>query len=331
MMGGSVLFAWVVLVLLVASAPRPVQGKVKFDHNGKVSLLGALQHATGWDAGGEDILLLQARPEPQQMKVIGAGQGRTGTTSLIKALSKIGLESYHMSKILETPGHLDLWHDYYVMKSVTLDLLIDRITQDGFNATMDAPLNYHYQHLMERYPEALVILSLRKDGAEGWVKSMFDSVFLIHPILRRPPLSWFPRAKSLREFFAAMNRELNVPLNEANLPKRQDLVPEYDRWARHVQETVPPEKLLVFYPQDGWKPLCDFLAPLSVEVERNCQKILGSGEPYPHANDKAFIKRLVFGLNLVLDVCQLVPALAGLFFVVRFVRSRSKTAKVKNL
>lgn len=311
----------------------PVQGKVKFRQDGSVSLWDSLRHFTGWDKSDDDQRALQAVPvPPQQMQVIGAGQGRTGTTSLIKALSKMGLESYHMSKVFETAGHMDMWHDYYVKKTRTLDQVVDQITQDGFNATMDVPLNMHYQHLMDRYPDALVILSLRKDGAEGWVKSLFESVFLLHPIVRRPPLSWLPRAITQREFFAALNRDMNLPLDETDLPIRETLIPEYDRWAKQVQETVPPEKLLVFYAQDGWKPLCDFLAPLSPEVERNCQSILASGEPYPHANEKAFIQRLAFGLNRLCDVCQMVPALTVLVLVVRYVRSRNKAAaKVKSL
>ena len=334
---GVAWLGWSVVALLALVVPLLVTGKVTFDKDGKVSLLEAMQHLTGWDTSTgnnnnhnhEEVLEASV---PQPMMVIGAGQGRTGTTSLIQALSKMGLESYHMTKIFETTGHMDMWHDYYVKKTLTIDQLIDRIANDGFNATMDVPMNFYYPRLTERYPDALVILTLRKDGAKGWVKSLYESVFLLQPILRRPPLSWFPRAKTQREFFEGINRDLNVPLDdETGLPKREDLVMEYDRWARHVQQTVPPDKLLVFYAQDGWKPLCDFLAPLSPVVERNCQTILASGEPYPHANEKVFMQRLAYGTNRLCDVCQMVPVLAIFFLVVRLVRSRSKTAKVKGL
>ena len=45
-----------------------------------------------------------------QVKVIGAGFGRTGTSSLQSALGGIGFgPCYHMFEVFQNPGHADFW------------------------------------------------------------------------------------------------------------------------------------------------------------------------------------------------------------------------------
>jgi hypothetical protein len=47
----------------------------------------------------------------RKMKVIGAGQGRTGTTSLRQALVILGFsKTYHMDEVFDKPEHLKVWH-----------------------------------------------------------------------------------------------------------------------------------------------------------------------------------------------------------------------------
>ena len=33
----------------------------------------------------------------------------------------------------------------------------------------------------------------------------------------------------------------------------------FNQWVDEVKATVPKERLLVFEPKEGWKPLCNFL------------------------------------------------------------------------
>ena len=47
----------------------------------------------------------------------------------------------------------------------------------------------------------------------------------------------------------------------------------YNNWVRHVKQTVPADRLLVFEPKQGWQPLCKFL---------NLPTPEGS---FPHVND----------------------------------------------
>ena len=46
--------------------------------------------------------------QPTDMLVIGAGLGRTGTSSFVAALEDLGLQSYNMKAAVKSAGHLDL-------------------------------------------------------------------------------------------------------------------------------------------------------------------------------------------------------------------------------
>ena len=40
---------------------------------------------------------------------------------------------------------------------------------------------------------------------------------------------------------------------------RHEMAAGFERWNQEVIDTVPPERLLVWHPKDGWEPLCEFL------------------------------------------------------------------------
>jgi hypothetical protein len=50
--------------------------------------------------------------------------------------------------------------------------------------------------------------------------------------------------------------QANVAVNKSNREfNAKELAIMYNEWVAEVKENVPNEKLLVFAPQDGWKPL----------------------------------------------------------------------------
>jgi hypothetical protein len=53
------------------------------------------------------------------------------------------------------------------------------------------------------------------------------------------------------------------------------------QWNEEVKQTVPPEKLLVFEPKEGWEPLCKFLGKPVPD------------QPFPHVNDTQAFKDMV--------------------------------------
>jgi hypothetical protein len=104
-------------------------------------------------------------PEGEQMKVIGAGISRTGTMTMQAALETLGYHCYHMKEVPRDPGHLDAWYQL-VSGHAPMDW---HALFRTFEATVDTPACWYYQDLMQAFPEAKVILTVREP--ERWYES----------------------------------------------------------------------------------------------------------------------------------------------------------------
>lgn len=87
------------------------------------------------------------------LEIIGAGFGRTGTSSLKVALETLGFAPcYHMTEVLSNPGHVDQW----------LEVVAGRPDWDGifggYKAVLDFPASTYWRELAEYYPAAKLVL-----------------------------------------------------------------------------------------------------------------------------------------------------------------------------
>ena len=100
------------------------------------------------------------------MQVIGAGMSRTGTMSTRAALELLGYPCYHMTETARAPGHLDAWNAFLSGNSAMnwANLLVD------YEATVDTPCCLYYQDLVQAFPSAKVLLTLREP--EAWYESL---------------------------------------------------------------------------------------------------------------------------------------------------------------
>jgi hypothetical protein len=101
------------------------------------------------------------------LAVVGAGLGRTGTSSLKVALERL-LECpcYHMVETFDRPIHLDAW------RRAALGEPVDwRAVLDGFGAAVDWPAAAFWRELASEHPGALVLLSTREPAATWWTSS----------------------------------------------------------------------------------------------------------------------------------------------------------------
>ena len=125
------------------------------------------------------------------MKVIGAGLGRTGTASLQSALEELGFgPCYHMYEVFANPGHADFWLAAWRGEPADWDGVLG-----SYEATVDWPACSFYAELLERNPDAKVLLSVLKNsfalysalgsGAENVVFVVFWPCF--GPLLDRRP------------------------------------------------------------------------------------------------------------------------------------------------
>jgi hypothetical protein len=216
------------------------------------------------------------------MKLIGAGLPRTATTTQMIALEMVGLPCYHMRDMM---GDLATSVPQF-RKALEGNADWDEIFE-GKESTVDWPASYHWRELMDVYPDAKILLSVR--DADVWVRSMentINQVFfgdtLMHHLSRAQyaidPLyaAWIDLLREMnfgeRGAWAGTNGEPG-PMAEA-----------MERWNQTVIDTVPADRLLVWNPREGWEPLCEFL---DVPVPDT---------PLPHVNDtENFQKNLIMG------------------------------------
>ena len=90
------------------------------------------------------------------MRVVGAGFGRTGTTSLKAALEELGFgPSYSLSEVFAHPEHVGFWRPPARGASRLGAFLA------GYGVAVDWPACSFYEEIMEAFPEAPVILTVR--------------------------------------------------------------------------------------------------------------------------------------------------------------------------
>jgi hypothetical protein len=215
------------------------------------------------------------------MKLIGAGLPRTGTLTQKVALEQLGLAPcYHWVNVIADLDQVELWD-----RALDGEAIWDRVF-DGQQATVDWPGGYFYRELIDAYPDAKVLLSVR--DPQSWEPSFRETIWTMSygatlmPLLARARAEIDPRWKRYLEL---VDRMFWGPLGTfaaGNEP--QQLIDQMLEHNAEVQRVVPADRLLVWEVTDGWEPLCEFLG---LDVP---------DEPLPHANDRdTFLQRVIGG------------------------------------
>jgi hypothetical protein len=252
------------------------------------------------------------------IEVIGAGLGRTGTTSLKAALEELGFDPCY-EDLFGHPEHVQLWEAAARGQSVDWNELFG-----GYRVATDWPACLFYEELMHSYPDAKVILTLRDPNR--WYESTYNTLYLRQRIASSAVfrcLRWL----GLRQFDA--NTFLSLVLRagasvglfrpgmgraawlhdrliweeifDRNLEDRQHAIEVFERHNEEVKRRVPVERLLVYEIKEGWGPLCDFLG-----VEE-------PDKPFPLLNDThTFRKRVRRRITFALAAPIAGVSLAGL-------------------
>jgi hypothetical protein len=244
------------------------------------------------------------------MKVIGAGFGRTGTTSLKAALEELGFgPCYHMEEVMfRHPEHAAFWKAAWRGELVDWDGVLE-----GYEATVDWPGCTFYAELMERYPDARVLLSVR--DPERW----YESARAIYELTRLSSGLRVSRVIfGLIAFFlfgrfgiGDVRREIVWDGTfDGRFEDKAYAMEVFERHNEEVKRRVPLEKLLVYEVKEGWGPLCEFLG---VEVP---------DKPFPRLKEAAEIRR---GLRALRVLSVAVPtALALLLGIAVFALLRRR-------
>src|SRR5215210_4077602 len=203
------------------------------------------------------------------MEIIGAGFGRTGTMSLKAALEELGYAPcYHMTDLFENPEHVPLWEAATRGEPVDWEGLFA-----GYQATVDWPGAAFYKELMEAYPDAKVLLSVR--DPERWYESTNNTIYATVDPSPEMIAAVGPTPR--------LNNELIWKRTfGGSFADRQQAIEVFERHNEQVREHVPADRLLVYEVKEGWRPLCEFLG---AEEPR--------GKPFPHLNDTDAFRRMV--------------------------------------
>lgn len=226
------------------------------------------------------------------------------------ALEELGFgPCYHMTEVFAHPEHVEVWRAATQAKPVEWERIFDR-----YRATVDWPACTFYGELMEKYPDAKVILTVR--DPQKWYESAYNTIYTVTRAASSSPIFSLaglvlPRAKGVRLARPMIEEIVWQKDFNGRFEDREYAIATFERHNEEVKEHVPPEKLLVYEVDEGWGPLCEFLG---VEVP---------DKPFPHLNDGAvFLGRIRRIRALTVATLALCLSLAGLVLV--YVRRRRR-------
>jgi Sulfotransferase domain len=220
------------------------------------------------------------------VEVIGAGYGRTGTTSFRQAMEILGFgKCYHMKDVIEN-SHSDKW--IQMSDSKDPKVLRDIMDNRGYRSTCDQPACTYWKEQLQIYPNAKVVVTVR--DPEKWYKSWMDTVALMQPDCESCPfgvrvfmgLGLF----NFRNFARMYSKVITGDTFNGDLSKR-NMIKSYQDHSENIKLQCPPEKVLFFNSSDGWEPLCKFL---NVPIPN---------KPYPYLNESKETSDRVFVVNCI--------------------------------
>ncbi len=215
------------------------------------------------------------------MRLIGAGLPRTGTLTQKLALEELGIgPCYHWVDVLaDLDRQVPLWNRALDGEGPWDEVFADRAS------TVDWPGGYFYRELMDVYPDAKVLLSVR--NPESWERSFRETIWTmshgdsVMPLVSRARAQVDPRWE---RYLALVDRMFWGPQGTfaAGHAEPAQMIEQFLAHNAQVEREVPAERLLVWEVGEGWEPLCEFLG---VPVPAG---------PLPHANDReAFVERVI--------------------------------------
>ena len=199
------------------------------------------------------------------MKVIGTGFGRTGTMSLKIALEKLGLgPCYHMKEIISRPSHIKIWYNRSCGDNINWDRIFG-----GFESAVDFPVSLFYEELINKFPDAKFILTVR--DFDSWYASTTNTIYKVPTLLPH----WFKMiAYPIRIFIEMQINLIWVGLFKNNFSDKDFTRKVYYEHIENVKKTIPNDRLLIYRVNEGWGPLCEFL---DVDIPESI--------PFPKVND----------------------------------------------
>jgi hypothetical protein len=181
---------------------------------------------------------------------------------------------------------------------------------EGYEATLDWPACSFYEELMERHPEAKVLLSVR--DPERWYESTRSTIYELAMLL--------DSSRTVRLIFGLISLlayggfagvKSTLPRDviwegtfDGRFEDKAYAIEIFERHNEEVKRRVPPERLLVYEVKEGWGPLCEFLGVPEPE------------EPLPRLNDAAQMRLGMKAVSMIATVLPFALALSAVAAIV---------------
>ena len=166
----------------------------------------------------------------------------------------------------------------------------------GYVGGLDVTVFSWYKQLMEIYPDAKVLLTVR--DPEKWFTSMNVMHTFFGTVIQQPYAGVLTAMGlgNIIKFTREVVMSPDVPgilgrVNRAMLQGEREAVEVFNSHVAEVKRFVPPDRLLVFDVKEGWSPLCAFL---DKPIPDN---------PFPNVNDAAM---MLLTFNIIRIVCWFV-------------------------
>ncbi|HEY7916585.1 MAG TPA: sulfotransferase [Acidimicrobiales bacterium] len=194
------------------------------------------------------------------LRVVGAGLGRTGTTSLKQALEHL-LDGpcYHMLEVRERSTDPDAWGDAYEGRPPAWDCFFG-----GYRATVDWPAAPFWSEISTAFPDSLILLSVR--DPDSWWTSVSNTIF--------PALATYFAPDAPEDGWTRMGRGMMTAFT-SDWQDEEAAKEAYLAYNESVRRKAAEHRLLEWHPGDGWEPIC---ASLGCAVP---------DQPFPHTNTTA--------------------------------------------
>ncbi len=200
------------------------------------------------------------------VELIGTGFGRTGTLSTKHALERLGFgPCHHMLEAMAHPGQFRHLEAHVRGEPVDWGAAFA-----GYRSQVDFPGACVWRELLEAFPEAKVLHTVRDPGRwwDSTRATIWEARTAVAPWVRR-------LVPAVDRAFAVNEALIWEGLFDGRFLDRDHALAVFEARTAEVVATVPADRLLVFEVADGWEPLCAFL---DVPVP---------DEPFPHVNDAA--------------------------------------------
>jgi len=260
-------------------------------------------------------------PEPQQVKIISAALAKSGTKSIKAALEMLGYRVYH-GEDCASDDHV-IAAQALMHKDGAFEEWMQSVQSRGYNATLDVPMAFFYEEMMQMYPDAKVLLATRSNSTT-WAESFIEQSQAFSPITGYPFYWLIPTWGDLvGPFSGGLQREMGCKFeqvwwNSTMFPwiravwdykiDASECARGIDAYVSKVREVVPKDRLIEMSVKDGWKPLCEGLGLPEPDV------------PFPRLNSRA---EIVIGRNLLRGIAVAWPFLGILNLFLGFLLIRA--------